>query len=148
MSKRIVASIVGVLAVLASLIAFAKAFFGLEDFRNPAVPLRVVGAGELIMCSIALAALGMGIRFLRFAWSGRTDPSSTWVKPVLLGIGFFFPGFMFSLPLTVLWARHTWPGDGQSYLAAMDASVCVGIAAAIICLVVLLKKRVSSVSKA
>jgi hypothetical protein len=64
---------------------------------------------------------------------------------MLLGIGFFFPGFVFSLPLTVLWARHTWPGDGQDYLAAMDASSCVGVAAAIICFVVLLKKHMSGV---
>jgi hypothetical protein len=59
---------------------------------------------------------------------------------VLLGGGFFFPGFIFSLPLTIIWARHTWPGDGQSDLAAMQVSCYIGVAAAIVCCVVLLKK--------
>ena len=141
MSKRIIAAAVGVVAVLASLIAFAKTFWGLEDFRNPAVPFRFAVIGELVMCAIALATLGMGIRFLRFAWSGRSEGSTTWMRPVLLGIGFFFPGLVFSLPLTALWARQRWPGDGQNYLAAMEASFYIGVVAAIICCVVLLKKR-------
>jgi len=127
--------------VFASLIAFAKAFWGLDDFRNLDVPFRVSAPAELIMCSIALAALGMGVRFLRFAWTGRSDPSSSWLRTVLLGIGFFFPGFVFSLPLTALWARHRWPCDGQNYFGALDASFCVGVVAAIICFVALLKKR-------
>ena len=67
----------------------------------------------------------------------RSDPSSNWVRPVLLGIGFFFPGFVFSLPLIVLWARHTWPDDGKSYLGAIDASFYVGVPAAFICCAVL-----------
>ena len=142
MSKRIIASTVGVIAVFASLIAFALAFWKLEDFRNPDLPFRLVAVSELIMCSIALAALGMGVRFLRYAWTGRSDASiNSWARPVLLGIGFFFPGFIFSLPVTLLWARHKWPGDGQNYFAAMDVSFCVGVAAAIICCAVLFKKR-------
>lgn len=141
MSKRIIASAVGAIAVIASLIAFAKAFLGLEDFRNPAVPFRFAAIGELVLCAMALAALGIGIRFLRFGWSGRRAPGGNWVRPILLGIGSFFPGFIFSLPLTVVWASHTRPGDGQSGLAAMEVSFYIGGAVAIICGVVLLKKR-------
>jgi hypothetical protein len=141
MSKRIIASTVGTIAVLASLIPLAYAFFGLEDFRNPAMPFRFAAIGELVACAMTFALLGIGIRFLRFTWSGRSDPGSSWVTPILLGIGSFFPGFIFSLPLTVFWADHTWPGDRQNYLAAQDASFCVGVAAAIICFVVLAKRR-------
>jgi hypothetical protein len=141
MSERIIASTVGVFAVLASLIPLQYAFFGLEDFRNPAVSFWSAAVFEFLACAIAFATLGMGIRFLRFGWSGQSDTSSGGVRPVLLGIGFFFPGFVFSLPLTVLWARHRWPGDGQNYLAAMEASFYVGVAAAIICCAVLFKKR-------
>lgn len=141
MSKRVIASTVGVIAVLASLIPLAYAFFGLEDFRNPAVPFRFAAIGEVVACAMAFASLGIGIRFLRFARSGRSDSGSSCVTPILLGLGSFFPGFIFSLPLTVFWADHTWPGDRQSYRAAEDASFCVGLAAAIISFVVLVKRR-------
>jgi hypothetical protein len=141
MLKRILGLSVGAIAVFAGLLALAWAIEGIGDFRNPAVPFRLVVAGELVMCAMAFAALGTGIRLLRFGWSGRSGRSSSWVRPVLLGIGFFFPGFVFSLPLTLLWARHTWPGDGHSYLTAMEVSFYIGFGAAIICCIVLFKKR-------
>jgi hypothetical protein len=141
MWKRIVASIVGVIAVLAGLVAVVYSIEAIQDFRNPAVPLRLAILGEFIMCSMAFAALTVGLRLLRFAWRGRSDGRSGWVRPALVGIGCFFPGFVFSLPLTVLWARHTWPGDGQSSLAAMEASCYAGIVAAVVCCAVLLRKH-------
>ena len=54
---------------------------------------------------------------------------------------------MFSLPFTVLWARHKWPGDGQNDFAAMEASFYIGVAAAIICFALLLKQRISNEAK-
>jgi hypothetical protein len=144
MWKRTVASIVGAIAVLAGLIGCAYTIEGFGDFRNPAVPFRLVAVGELLMCSMALAGLGIGVRLLRFGWSGRNGRDGSWARPVLLGIASFFPGFVFSLPLTVLWARHRWPGDGQSDFAAMEVSVYVGIGAAITCCVVLWRKRNAS----
>jgi hypothetical protein len=48
---------------------------------------------------------------------------------------------VFSLPLTVMWARRTWPGDGQSELAAMEVSCYAGIVVAVVCCAVFLKKR-------
>lgn len=139
--KRIVASVLGLIVMFASAVALAYAIEGVGDFRNPAVPLHVTVIGELLMFTMSIAGFAMSMRFLRFAQSGRIDPSSSWVKPVLLGIGFFFPGFLFSLPLTIVWARHTWPGDGQSDLAAFEGRLYIGIVAAIICCIVLLRKR-------
>lgn len=141
MLKRTVASTVGAIAVFASLIALCYPIQGIDDFRNPAVPFRFAVIGELLLCSMAAAALGLGLHLLRFGWSAWSGRSGSWVRPVVLGVGFFFPGFVFSLPLTILWARFTWPGDGQSALAAMEVSVYIGIAAAIICCIVLLKRR-------
>ena|SRR5271156_835115 len=141
MAKRIAASLLGALAIAAGLVAFLYAFEGTEDFRNPAVPLRFVVIGELIMFSMSLAALWVGIRLLRYTWSGDRGPSDSWLRPALLGIGCFFPGCIFSLPLTVLWAQHKWPGDGQSVFAAMEASFCVGIGTAILCCISFLKKH-------
>ena len=127
--------------MFAGLVGVVYIIEALEDFWNPAVPVRLAVLGVFLMCSMAFAALTIGVRLLRFSISGRSGRSASWVRPVLLGVGFFFPGFLFSLPLTLLWARHAWPGDGQSPLAAMEVSSYVGVAAAIICLVVLLKKR-------
>jgi uncharacterized membrane protein YidH (DUF202 family) len=141
MLKRIVGSTVGLTAVVAGLIAVAFAIEGIEDFRNPGVPFRLFAVSELVVCSMAFAALGIGIRLLRFGWSGRSTESSSRVRPILLGIGCFFPGFVFSMPLALLWARHTWPGDGQSYLAAMEVSCYVGVGATIICSILLAKKH-------
>jgi|SRR5580704_2471871 uncharacterized membrane protein len=143
MAKRVAASLLGVLAIVAGLVAFVYAFRGTEDFRNPTVAFRFVVIGELIMFSMAVAALWVGIWLLRFAWSGGSGLSSSWVRPAMLGIGCFFPGCIFSLPLTVLWANHTWPGDSQSVFAAMEASFYVGIGTAIICCIAFLKKHVA-----
>jgi hypothetical protein len=93
------------------------------------------------MWSIAAALIGLGIRFLRFAWLGSSSTSDGWVRAVLLGVGFFFPGFIFSLPLTLLWANHRWPGEAQSDLPAIEVSLYIGVAAAVICCIVLLKRR-------
>jgi hypothetical protein len=143
MAKRIAASLLGVLAIVAGLVAFVYAFQGTEDFRNPTVPFRFVVIGELLMFSMAAAALWVGIRLLRFAWSGGSGPSSSRVRPALLGIGCFFPGCIFSLPLTVLWAYHRWPGGGQSVFAATEASFYVGVGTAIICCIAFLKKHIA-----
>lgn len=131
----------GVIGAFAGLVALAYAIEAIQDFTNPAVPVRLAILGEFIMCSMAFGGLTIGIGLLRFSISGRSERSTRWVRPVLLGIGSFFPGFVFSLPLTVLWADHTWPGDGQSYLAAIEVSCYAGVAVAIICTAVLLKKR-------
>jgi len=138
--KRIVAFTVGLLALAASIIAIVYAAEGIEDFTNPAVPLRLAALGEILMCSMSFAAFGIGTRFIQFARHGRNRPSRGWTRPVFLGLGVFFPGFLFSLPLTILWARHTWPGDGQSDFAAMEVSVYTGLGAAVICWLVLWKK--------
>ena len=139
--KRTLAGALAVLAFFAGVLAVRYTIQALEDFWTPAVPIRLAILGELLMSSMAFASLTIGIRLLRFSISGRSDHGSSWAKPVLLGIGFFFPAFLFSLPLTLLWARYTWPGDGQSPLAAMEVSCYVGVAAAAVCCVVLLKRR-------
>lgn len=139
--KRVPAGVLGLVAAFAGALAIIYAISGLEDFWNPAVPLRLAIVGELLMCSMAFGALTIAIRLVRFSISGPSDKGSGWARTTLLSIGCFFPGFIFSMPLTILWAKHRWPGDGQSGLAAMEASVYIGIATAITCLAVLLWKR-------
>jgi hypothetical protein len=142
MLRRILGSAVGALAVFASVICLYYAIQGIGDFRNPAMPLLLAATIQLVLWSMALVALGIGIQLVRFGWNGLSDRSTSQPRPILLGIGCFFPGFVFSLPVTVLWARYTWPGDGQSVFAAMEVSSYIGFATAIVACIVLLKKRV------
>ena len=126
--KRTIATIVGVIAALVSIVAFICPVGGLAS--GAAILAHV------IMCSIGLVGAGMGVRFLRFAWSGQYRESSGWMRPLVLGMGCFFPGFMFSLPITMVWAGYRRaPGDG------VKISFYVGFLATIICWIVLLRKR-------
>jgi hypothetical protein len=92
------------------------------------------------MCSIALAGMWTGIRFLRFALSGENKQTNSLAEAILLGIGTFFPGFIFSLPISVVWVSRIWPVDGNSDLP-FEVSGCVGVTAAVVCTVLLLRKR-------
>ena len=133
--KRTIAAALGVIAVLVSLIAFAN---GGEYVRNP---FWFAVFGHAVMWFLGLGAVGVGIRLLRFAWSGGSRRSGGWLRPLLLGIGFFFPGFIFSLPFTMLWSNQRCAGEAHSGFGGIEVSFYIGIAAAIICCTALLKKR-------
>jgi len=132
--KRTVAAALAVIAAFASFIAFVCPIEGAEYVRNP---FWFTVFGHAIMWSLGLGALGIGIRLLRFARSGRYREGSGRMRPLVLGIGCFFPGFMFSLPITMVWAdyRHGAPGNG------IAISFYIGVLATIICWIVLLRKR-------
>jgi len=144
MAKRIIAGILGLLALFASLLPMGYAFEFLSDFKNPDVTFWSNFLGELFMCSIALVGFWMGIHFLQFASTGRGQQSNSWMRPVLLGIGLFFPGFVFSLPITMLCADRIWPGDGQKSILALEVSVFAGMAATTIGTILLIRKRALS----
>lgn len=139
MTKRITSGILGATAVLGSLLPLGYAFEIFKDFTNPEVSFWPNLLGELLACLIAILALWIGERGLRFAVSGRSVETNSLAKSMLLGIGFFFPGFVFSLPLTILLIGHA--GDGKSFVAAIAFSICVGVAAAIICTIALVRRR-------
>src|SRR5207244_11885631 len=62
------------------------------------------------------------------------------VRAVITGIAFFFPGFLFSLPVTCTWANHHWAGEAQASLGAIGPSFVIGVLAAIVCTIRLLRK--------
>ena len=93
------------------------------------------------MSFLALTGFVIGIRFLLFAFGRHVDRTSGWARPLFLGAAFFFPGFVLSLPLTMLLAWRAWPGDDGKLDLAMEVSVCVGVAAAVVCSIVLFRKR-------
>jgi hypothetical protein len=139
MSKRILAASVGFIAVFAGIVACYNAVEATAGI-NLATSFWFAAVWLLVEWSVTLAVLILGLRFLRFAWTNKSESRTGWMKAVLLGIGFFFPGFVFSYPFTLIWAWYTRHGD-ESAPAAMQVSCYVGIAAAIVCCVVLLKKR-------
>jgi hypothetical protein len=135
MPKRIIAAMVGILAILSGCI---MCWFAVEATVNSlAAPLKLFG-GLVLAWTLTLAALVLGLRFVRFAWVGRSERSNPLVSSILLGIGFFFPGAVFSFPFTIIWARHLQPHNDESVPAAILMSIYVGVAAAIICSVTLL----------
>ena len=144
MAKRIMSGILGAIVLFGSLLPLGNAFEIFKDFENPDLPFWPNVLGTFAMGAIAVAGLSIGIYFLRFASSGHESPNHSWTKPVLLGVGSFFPGFVFSLPLTIVWIERRWPGDDTKLDLTLEASACIGIVVAIICTIVLLRKRVLS----
>jgi hypothetical protein len=58
--------------VLAGVVAVAYAIEAVQDFANPAVPLRLAIFSEFIMCSMAFAALAIcATAAIRMAWRER-----------------------------------------------------------------------------
>lgn len=141
MSKRIFAATIGVLSVFAGLAASGYAISVSEDFRNPAVSFWFAALGELVMCSMAFAGLGIGIRYLRFAFTGHDTSNDGLIRPILLGMGLFFPSFLLSLPLTLFSANRFWPHDTQSPERALQVSAALGLASAVFFSARMLKKR-------
>jgi len=141
MTKRILAGLLGGIAAFASLLSLGYTFEVFRDLQNPDVPVWSTVLGGLFFSLMAFTSFVIGFRFLLFACGHRSDRTSGWARPLLLGAGFFFPGFVFSLPLTMLVVKRTWPGDDGKVDLAMEVSLCVGVAAAVICGAVLLRER-------
>ena len=141
MVKRLLVGIVGLVAVVGSLLPLGSALEILNDIKNHESPFWSNILGEILACWIAFMGLWIGARFLAFAFSGRTRQDTGWVTPVLLGIASFLPGFVFSLPLTMLLAHFTRPGNDEFDIIALITSCFIGVAAAILCGGILLKKR-------
>jgi hypothetical protein len=144
MVKRIVAGIVGMLALVACFVASAYAIEALQDAHSPemgALPWWAVAA-EFLMFSMALGAFFIGLRFLSYALTGRSrEVGGRWLRPILLGSGLFFPVFAASLAVGLNWAYRISHGNqDQNELIALRASSFLGVAAGIIGSAVLLRK--------
>jgi len=98
MPKRIIAAIIGTLAVAVGIVACGYTYEVARDFGNPEVSFWPNVLGTAFMGTIALGGLTLGMRFLRFALLGRASEERSRLSAVLLGLGCFFPGFAFSVP--------------------------------------------------
>jgi hypothetical protein len=138
--KRAFVATIGVLAVLAGLDASFFAIKASEDFSNHAVSFWVTALGETIICATAFVSFGIGMRFLHFGWTGRDDPKPTWMRAALISTGMFFPGFIFSLPLTLFCASRIWRNPD----IALPISMSAGLISSILCSAWFPKKRKAS----
>lgn len=141
MNKRPIAGILGSIALIASFWPAVDAFEMFREIGTPEGSFWPDLAGGIIMASIGFGAVLLGIRQLCFALTGTVKESNGWLKPILLGIGFFFPGFVFSLPLTILFVTRVWPHNDGKIDLAFEASVCLGVLASVTCAALLLRKR-------
>jgi hypothetical protein len=128
MPKRLFAGVVGILSLCACYIASAFAIEALDDFKYSGIEWWAV-VGELTMCLMAITSLSIGIRFLRFAWTGGQLSLGGPLRPLLLGAGLFFPGFVFTLPLTMFVGSRFAPVGKQDkwLLGGFAVSFCIGI---------------------
>ncbi|MGC2183598.1 MAG: hypothetical protein WA637_09985 [Terriglobales bacterium] len=62
------------------------------------------------------------------------------LRAVITGVAFFFPGFLFSLPVTGAFAKHYYAGEAQGVLAALPFSFVIGVVSAFACTTYLLCK--------
>jgi hypothetical protein len=141
MPKRILAALVGLIAVVAGCVTLIYAFSAADGYSTPGPTAKADPIAAFLMLSMAVAIFVIAVRFLRFAWKSSITARNGWVRPVLLGIGFFFPGFVFSLPLTLAWETFRRPCAGPGDDVALKVSMYVGIASASICFAVLMRKR-------
>jgi len=141
MPKRIIAAIIGTLAVAVGIVACGYTYEVARDFGNPEVSFWPNVLGTAFMGTIALGGLTLGMRFLRFALLGRASEERSRLSAVLLGLGCFFPGFAFSVPFMVMAALYRGHGDDRSIETAFVVSLLIGMVAAIVGCVVLFRKR-------
>jgi hypothetical protein len=134
MSRRVLAEVVGTLAVLVGVVAFEYASMALEDFRNPNVSFWTATLGIGIMWLLTLRAFGMGIHFLKHCFTGEFFQLNPWVRAFILGALSFFPDFILSAPPAITLAQERWPGDSRADNVAILVSVCFGaVLAFIVC---------------
>jgi len=138
--KRVVAGILGALAVLASVAAFNYAEMALEDFSNPSVSVWAAIFGTATIWLLTLGAFGMGIHFLKYSFTGTFFQMNPRIRAFTLGALSFFPGFILLAPPAILLADRRWPGNTQALNLAMLVSACFGALCAVFVSLALVRK--------
>jgi hypothetical protein len=135
MWKRVLAGILGTIAVLAAIIAFRYANQAYDNFRNPW--LADLGGG--LMWLLTLGAFVTGIHFLKYCVTGNFFRLNRWIRALILGALFFFLGFTVSAVPAALVVSKRWPRDIHAENVAMLTSIFVGAALAVAVCVVLIR---------
>ena len=145
--ERIVSLAFACFAVYLSVLTAALAADLRTEYETPgaAISLSVAKPSSIIFYGVAIAALGLGLWLLRFAFGVSQNTGAKyamrWVRVLLVSIGCFFPGLLLSFPLALWWTGKVWPGDGQAPLAAFEPSLILAGMVVIVCSVLLLRKH-------
>jgi len=139
MWRRILAGILGSLAVLAGVTAYGYARMASEDFSDPNVSLWTAILGTGLMWLLTLGAFCLGVHFLKYCFTGTFFRVNRWARALILGALSFFPGFIVSAAPAILVVLKRWPGNVQAENIALLSGVFVGLTLAIVVCVVLLK---------
>ena len=140
MFKRTIAAAIGLLAILAGVVAVLLFFGFLADtFQDPRNnPLKIAIPVDLAILLMGCCAIALGAKFISCGWDDPIDWRSSWVRPILLGLGLFFPGLVFSIPLGAFLSSRFWPGDNDGPFVI---SAWIGVATALISSATLLTKH-------
>jgi hypothetical protein len=115
------------------------------EYKTPgaAISLSFAIPSSIVFDCVAIAAIGLGLWLLRFAFGvgqdARAKSAMSWIKVLLVSIGCFFPGLLLSFPLALWWTGKMWPGDGQGPLAAFEPSLILAGMVVVVCSVLLLR---------
>jgi hypothetical protein len=139
MWRRVLAGILGTLAVLAGVIAYGYARMASDDFSNPNVSFWTAILGTGLIWLLTLGAFVMGIHFLKYCITGKFFRVNPWTRALILGALSFFPGFIVSAVPATLLVSKWWPRDIQADNIAMLTSVFVGAALAVVVCVALIR---------
>jgi hypothetical protein len=141
MIRRIFSVIVGILAIFAGLYACGMTYEVAREFGSSSDHAWLQVVGIIVVGSIAFGGLTLGTRFVWFALEGKIPAFDGRIASALLGLGCFFPGFIFSFPVVMLcWAVHQANLDHAAEIA-LSISFSVGVTSAIVGCVLLFKRR-------
>jgi hypothetical protein len=91
---------------------------------------------------MGFVAFGIALRLLVFAATRHEGRNPLLLKLMLWGAGMFFPGFIFTVPLTVFCASRIWGwNDRQTPDVALFASAGLGVVSATVSVAWMLKKH-------
>jgi hypothetical protein len=132
MLKRTIAGFLGSLAVAGGCFASYEAVQFICVMAVSGRPVLSWWFQGLLGWFLAVPALVFGVHFLRFAIFPVTVVDPSWRWRMFVGANFFFPGFVFSLPLTLVAARF-WLAFAPDVFPnlAFIVSIAIGLLAAV-----------------
>jgi hypothetical protein len=141
MWRRVLAGILGTLAVLAGAIACGYALMASDDFSNSDVSFWIALLGTGIIWLLTLGAFAMGIHFLKYCVTGKFFQVNPWARALVLGALSFFPGFIVSAIPAMLLVSKSWPREARAENVAILTSIFLGAALAVVVCVALIRTR-------
>ncbi len=147
MFKRATATLVGLFAILAGLIAllnFVEFFF--DTLRDPHNNPPIIGIPiDFVILCMGCGAVALGVKFALYGWNDPGGWRTSWIRPILLGLGLFFPGLVFSIPLAFFIASRSPSGEDTE---GFSIALWIGLATAVIgCATLLTRHHLSKRSR-